>query len=92
MRSVWSVAGSLNPGCTRRIDWKVRIIRPEPISSTSASATWTIVSVLRVTLRSRPALAFRPPARSASASWMRLRFSTGMRAERQAGERPRGPA
>ena len=31
------------------------------MSSTSASATWTIVSVLRVMLRSRLALALRPP-------------------------------
>ena len=47
------------------------------MSSTTASATCTIVSVLRVTLRSRLALALRPPAFSASASRTRLHFSTG---------------
>ena len=78
IRSVCSVPGSLNPGWTRRIDWKVRIIRPEPMRSTSASATWMMVRVLRVMLRSRPALALRPPERSASARRMRPRLSTGI--------------
>src|SRR5918993_1203276 len=78
VRSVCSVPGFVNPGCTRRIDSKVRIIRREPMRSTTASATCTMVSVLRVMLRSRPALAWRPPARSASARWTRRRFSTGI--------------
>ena len=41
-------------------------------------ATWTTVNVLRAKLRSRPALALRPPARSASASRTPPCFRTGI--------------
>ena len=77
-RSVCSEAGLRKPGWTWRIDWKVRIINPEPIRRTSARATWTIVSVLRVTLRSRPALELRPPPRSVPATAPLPCLSTGM--------------
>ena len=36
IRKVWSASRLLKPGWTRRIDWNVRIINPELMSSTSA--------------------------------------------------------
>ena len=77
-RNVCSVAGSLTPDWTRRIDRNVRIISPDPTSSTRASATCAVVSKLRVRLRSRPALALRLPARSTSTSGTRVRFRMGI--------------
>jgi hypothetical protein len=47
IRSVCSSSGRVNPGCTRFSAWNVRIMRPDPTSSTSASATCTTTSVLR---------------------------------------------
>ena len=58
--------GPVKPGCTCRSAWNVRIISPEPISSTSASATCTTTSVLRARCRSRLWLSVRPPCRSAA--------------------------
>ena len=56
-------AGSTKPGETCISAKKVRIINPEQISSTSASATCTTTSALRVRCRSRPWLCERPPSR-----------------------------
>ena len=56
MRSVTSSAGARNPGSTRRMAWKVRIIRPDETSRTTASAICATTRVLRARWRSRPAL------------------------------------
>jgi hypothetical protein len=64
---VSSCSGFVNPGFTCLNAWNVRIISPELMSSTSASATCTTTSVLRARCRSRLALDVRPPPRSPDA-------------------------
>ena len=52
----------MNPGLTLRSAWKLRIIRPELTSSTSASAICIGTNVCCDRWRSRVRLAPRPPA------------------------------
>ena len=76
-RSVSTCAGSVKPGSTWRIAWKVRIIRPEATSRTTASATSTTTSVLRARCRALPALDERPPSFKRRASCGLANLRTG---------------
>ena len=62
-QKVWTSAGRKNPGSTWVKARNVRIMRPDEISRTSASATWTITSAFRARCRSRLSLSVRPPSR-----------------------------
>ena len=53
------------PRSTEVSFWKLRIRRPAPTSSTSASATSATIRVLRIRSEWRPLVAPRPPSRSA---------------------------
>ena len=63
--NVSSCSPCVKPGSTRFSAWKLRIIRPDATSRTSASAISATTSTLRVRCRSRLSLADRPPFLSA---------------------------
>ena len=61
-RNVRTSSGRTKPGWTFLRAWKVRIMSPELINRTNASAIWETASALRARCRSLPSLNDRPPS------------------------------
>ena len=81
MVNACNVCGCANPGSTLRRAWKLRIIKPEPTSSTSASATCTATSAYCDRCRSRVRLMPRVPTPMAPTNRGPKYFAIGNEAE-----------